>query len=72
MIKIATFMLTTLKIMIIISLIIVVNPIVTTYINTTLIIRRGKVKHELRATSYEFKFTNYEFKFTSYEFKFTS
>ena len=25
----------------------------------------GKVKHELRVTSYEFKSTSYEFKFTS-------
>ena len=29
----------------------------------------GKVKHELRVTSYEFKSTRYDFKFTSYEFK---
>ena len=30
---------------------------------------RGKVKHELRVTSYKFKSTSYEFKSTSYEFK---
>ena len=29
----------------------------------------GKVKHELRVTSYKFKSTSYEFKSTSYEFK---
>ena len=32
----------------------------------------GKVKHELRVTSYKFKSTSCEFNFTSYEFKFTS
>ena len=32
----------------------------------------GKIKHELRVTSYEFKSTSYEFKSTSYEFKSTS
>ena len=32
----------------------------------------GKVKHELRVTSYEFKSTCYEFKSTSYKFRYTS
>ena len=32
----------------------------------------GKVKHELRVTSYQFRYVSYEFKLTSYKFKSTS
>ena len=35
-------------------------------------LKGGKVKYELRVTSYKFKSASYEFKSTSYEFKFTS
>ena len=35
-------------------------------------LKRGKLKHELRVTSYEFKSTSHEFKSTSYEFKSTN
>ena len=44
-----------------------VLPLSTSYHNAG-----GKVKHELRITSYKFRYASYGFRFTSYEFKSTS